>query len=112
MTAIAKTASEPEIQRSADDKFLLLLRLRRRDYELAGDADAAREVLRELDALFLTHYPRGTSIVLTLNTFDFVSAANRTDALKAFVARFGANTSGWAFEVDKPVFVGGSAWPI
>lgn len=68
-------------------------------------------ILRAVEISFERSFKAGTSIVINLATFDYVSAPTRTAALKAFLARFGATASGWAFEVGKPMVVGGGACP-
>jgi hypothetical protein len=73
------------------------------------------ETVRFLDLLercFDDQFPTGTPLVVSLVTFEFVSAGTRTKALRAFVERFGASEPGWAFDVGQPMGVGGGACPI
>ncbi len=65
--------------------------------------DAARRLAPDFAAVL----PHGTSVVVDLTTFEFVHAATRSAALKAFVARFGSDARGWAFEIGVPMNAGG-----
>jgi hypothetical protein len=76
-----------------------------------SDERAKSAILREVEVSFVDHVSSGTSIVINLATFEYVQAGTRTSALKAFIARFGKTASGWAFEVGRPMTVGGGACP-
>ena len=84
---------------------------RSRFAEEGGRRSVHSFALREAEAALAAQFPVGTSIVIDLATFEIVHAATRTTALKAFVARFGRSASGWAFDVDRPMLVGGGACP-
>ncbi len=85
--------------------------LRDQFLQSGSDQRARAGILRAVEICFERSFDVGTSIVVDLGTFGYVSAATRTAALKAFVARFGKTASGWAFEVAKPMVVGGGACP-
>ena len=88
------------------------LEVYRARYEQCGNEDASKHrILRTVEAEFYPQYPRGTAIVLALDSFKFVSAARRTDALRAFIDRFGGKSKGWAFDVGRTVVVGGGVCP-
>ncbi len=102
------------IGRDDDNLWVLstFLQARRQKYKEAGDDKRSKAaVLRAMEIDFERTYPEGTSIVVDLVTFDFVHAATRTAALKTFVARFGKTAAGWAFDVGRPMTVGGGACP-
>jgi hypothetical protein len=82
------------------------------DYNASGHDEAEKyRILRKLEGEFSSWYPRGTSVVLALDTCEFVVAVKRADALKAFISRYDKRTSGWAFDAGRPVVVGGGVCP-
>ena len=72
---------------------------------------AKAAILREVEVSFADYFSVGTSIIVDLATFEYVQAPTRTAALKAFIARYSKTASGWAFEVGRPMVVGGGACP-
>ena len=53
----------------------------------------------------------GTSVIIEVTTGEFVTARSRLAAHDAFASRFPNSTSqGYAFDVNRPVFVGGGFW--
>ena len=72
-----------------------------------GFATSPKPGLRELEPYFARVLPRGTAVVVNLRTFEFVHAPTRAAALKLFVTKFGRDASGWAFDVGRPVTLGG-----
>lgn len=62
---------------------------------------------RQLEPDFAAVLPHGTSVVMDLRTFEFVHAATRSAALMVFIARFGRDAHGWAFEIGVPMNAGG-----
>ena len=77
----------------------------------AGDGNAEAAALsqvlaRQLEPYFARVFSKGTAVVVNLSSFEFVHASTRTDALKLFVARFGAAAPGWAFVTGVPMSAG------
>ena len=68
--------------------------------------EARQHVLRALEARFASHFPVGSSVVIELDTFGFVTGATRARALRAFIDTFGKDAPGWAFDVGRPLSVG------
>ena len=63
---------------------------------------------REEKATELAALPSGTVVVFNVINGQYVTAANRIDALKQFHQRFGEGvTLAFSFEIDRPVFIGG-----
>jgi hypothetical protein len=93
-----------------DPAVLTGLTMCRDQYVLAGrDERAKAAILRAAEISFARSFPAGTSVVINLTTFEFVRANTRTEALKTFLAAFGRSATGWAFEVGRPIVVGGGA---
>lgn len=103
--------STPEDRREHFDFEFGLQSLRDQFMQSGSDQRARAGILHAVEISFERSFEVGTSIVVDLATFDYVSAATRTSALKAFIARFGKTASGWAFEVGRPMAVGGGACP-
>jgi hypothetical protein len=94
------------------DMFPSELKVFRHQFLQAGSDECAKAaILRAAEIGFRRRFPFGTSIVIDLATFEFVLASTRTAALKDFVATFGKSASGWAFDVGRPMAVGGGACP-
>jgi hypothetical protein len=105
-------ALEPQTNASIVDEFRSRLKARAEFYaQFREDSVAWAAVVDDVEHRFAAVFTSGTSIVLCLATFDFVHAPSRTAALKAFVRRFGQSASGWAFDVNRPMLVGGGACP-
>ena len=104
-------ASAPEDFQERFDFEIGLQSFRDQFQQSGSDQRARAGVLRAVEISFERSFKVGNSIVINLATFDYVSAPTRTAALKAFIARFGTTTSGWAFEVGRPMVVGGGACP-
>ena len=67
---------------------------------------------RQLEPYFARVLPTGTAIVVNLVSYEFVHAPTRASALKSFVARFGHEAPGWAFESGVPMSAGAGECPI
>jgi hypothetical protein len=70
-----------------------------------------QQMVQGQERSFIQVFPQGTSIVVNLDTFEFVSAETGVGALRSFVEKFGSEAPGWAFDVDRPMVLGGIAWP-
>lgn len=79
-----------------------------RSSTLGLDDTARRQRARQLELEFIGRLATGTSVVIELEAFAFVTGQSRSSALKAFIDTFGRNAKGWAFEVDVPMSAGGS----
>ena len=104
----------PEILDDVSDKEILKSRLqtlRKKAEKYKWDNAHRKKVLQNQECAFEPSFPLGTSIVVNLDTFEFVSAETGVGALKSFVEKFGNEASGWAFDVDRPTVLGGNAWP-
>lgn len=73
---------------------LALERARQRLVEKRSDNSGRSAVFQCLETELEPHFPEGTSVVVDLTTFSYVSAPTRTLALKAFLAKFGNSASG------------------
>lgn len=82
---------------------------RNRSREAGFNIDSRRLLLREVEVSISATLAVGTAVVVDLASFEHVQGASRTVALKAFITRFGKGASGWAFEVGRPLEVGGGA---
>ena len=71
--------------------------------------EAIRATLRELEPAFSRALTPGTAVVVDYASCDFVHAPTRTEALKLFIARFGASAKVWAFDVDRVMSVGAAS---
>ena len=53
----------------------------------------------------------GTTVIINVDTGEYVSASSWFEALEQYQRRFGNDGPfGWSFEVGRPIFVGGGLW--
>ena len=106
MTAYRQTEIQPVVAKqgaqAADREAHEWLR------EKLAELSACRPSIpaRQLEPYFTRVLPTGTAVVVNLVSFEFVCAPTRASALKSFVATFGDEAPGWAFEVGVPMSAG------
>ena len=86
-------ASAPEDFQERFDFEIGLQSFRDQFQQSGSDQRARAGILHAVEISFERSFEVGTSIVVDLATFDYVSAATRTSAQKSFIARFGKTSS-------------------
>ncbi len=75
------------------------------------DTEMRKTLIQSMEDQFSGVFAQGTSVVVSLESFEFVSADTRVAALKLFVDTYGAVAQGWAFDVKRPIVIGVHSWP-